>query len=419
MQQSSIILEIGGKNFKAESPRLIFQGKSTGVMEYLPASKLTDESIEILLKNSAARNIKRIFVCDHPDKKLRALIPYAGGFIFGEGSTLGHFAGSLYHYQVPACIDYSLWKLAREYLITTDKEKLGSFCCGKAEISAENFQKEYPQRLKTYQAALKKQSLVVPVYDMGTRSRVSEKTAENLKIGEKALTVNALQAEGFPTAMALVLTNLDQENFQGKSEQGHFVTSLVKQMFPVFGQPQGTVLISRGSYSINENSRLVKSGLIPSPSIASYEGLVNTISRQMDCWKRRCSSNDRSCLSIVLQERIATPAWGILGTGRRWDFNNEMFVAELNTNKEASSEKTLIELHNLQAGLDKKTADKIVNILSTADQAFDREKIQDMFAQLTSDAVLLRERYSIPLEIEFVITGNTKHAFVQFRPLYR
>lgn len=414
-----VTLEIDGKIFKAESPRLIFQGRSTEVVEYLPASELNTESIEILVQNSAIRNSKRIYICDHPDKKLRALIPYTVGFIFGEGSTLGHFSGILSHYQVPACIDYSLWKSAREYLMASTTEKRGSFHCGKPVRPAENFQKEYPLRLQTYRSKLNTQSLVVPVYDMDAMNRVSGGTAGNLKIGEKALAINAIQAGGFPTAKAFVLTNVDQRNFQGKGIRGNFIISIVKQMFPTFGQPQGSVLISRGSYHLEDTSHLARSGLIPSPSVTSYEGLISTISSQLDCWKALCDSNDQSCLSFVLQERISTPAWGILGTGRRWDFDEEIIMAELNTNKEVGNEKTLIELSDLQTGLDKKTASVTAKTLSVADQVFDQEKIQTMFSQLTNDAVRLREYYSIPLEIEFVITRNVKHVFVQFRPLFR
>jgi hypothetical protein len=341
------------------------------------------------------------------------------GFIFGEGSTLGHFSGILFHYQVPACIDYSLWKSAREYLMASTTEKRGSFHCGKPVRPAENFQKEYPLRLQTYRSKLNTQSLVVPVYDMDAMNRVSGGTAGNLKIGEKALAINAIQAGGFPTAKAFVLTNVDQRNFQGKGIRGNFIISIVEQMFPTFGQPQGTVLISRGSYHLEDTSHLARSGLIPSPSVTSYEGLISTISSQLDCWKALCDSNDQSCLSFVLQERISTPAWGILGTGRRWDFDEEIIMAELNTNKEVGNEKTLIELSDLQTGLDKKTASVTAKTLSVADQVFDQEKIQTMFSQLTNDAVRLREYYSIPLEIEFVITRNVKHVFVQFRPLFR
>jgi hypothetical protein len=417
LQDAAVSIEVDGGTWVAENPREICRGECTGHIEYIPNHEGSDAWLKEHLGHAAYRSDeKRIYICDSASMSLRPLLPHALGFIFSEGAALGHFARVLRQHRIPACIDPSLWQRARDVVLSTDTSKQGWLRCGRAIILSEGIQARYRTQLEGYRQRLNSNHLVIPVYDVADRSVWAKGAVIDTQISEKALAVNALQVEGFPVAKALILTNL-AEGGTRLDDDSSFV-SLVEQSFPLFGYVPGYTLIVRGSLYSGNGSHSACAGLLTSPSVTSLNDMTRTIEVQVSRWKGARECNNQLGLSIIIQERVATLVRGILGTGRPWDYNTEGVVTELTLNHRDDSAKDQVFLGDVEADLQNGSVRKMAKLFSKKNPMLNEDRFCETFGQLVHDGLVLRDRYSVPLDIEFVITGDSQYVFVQFRPLF-
>lgn len=412
-----VSIEIDGRSWTAASPREICRGECDGPIEYVPNRQGINAYLNEHQGRAAGRNEKRIYVCDSASMVLRPLIPHALGFVFGEGSALGHFAGLLRHHRIPACIDRYLWQCARDILLATGDGRQCRLRCGRAVVLAEDVRAQYHTHLDDYRRRLGGHRLAIPVYDVACGTVWAADAAIDAPIGEKALAVNALQVEGLPTANALILANLDGSG--ARLDQDFSFVSLVERIFPLFGHVPGYALMVRGSLYSDDGSHSAWSGLIPSPSVTSLDGLASTVAAQVSRWKGARAGDNRLGLSIIVQERVAAPVWGILGTGRPWDYCAEGVVAELTLGHGEGTAQNRAFFGDVEADLRNGSVGEAARLFSQQDTTLDGAGFCDAFARLVRDGLVLRDRYSVPLDIEFVVTSDLRYVFVQFRPLFR
>jgi hypothetical protein len=76
-------------------------------------------------------------------------------------------------------------------------------------------------------------------------------------------------------------------------------------------------------------------------------------------------------------------------------------------------------LEEVEAGLRNGSIDETVRRLIGPKTALESVRLGDTLAGLVHDSLALRDYYAIPLDIEFVVTGEGGYGFVQFRPLFR
>jgi hypothetical protein len=408
-----IRLEIDGRTFTAADPKEICRGECAGPAMVIPNREKSAAFLSDRLGRVVMTGEKQIFICDLPGMGLRPLLPYALGFVFGEGSTLGHFAGVLRHQRIPACIDRHLWEEARAALPDPATGRPAALHCGQAVVPTEAALAGYQAQLKNYQLRLHDNPLVVPVYDAAGRTVWAAKLA-SAQLGEKALAVNALQVEGLPAARALILTCLD--GAVRNLARDPVFTALLERTFPAFGSAAGPALMVRGSLHSEDGSHAAWSGTIPSPAVTSLEALGRTVEAQVSLWKGLRTSDPRIGFSIILQERVAAPLRGILGTGRPWEFSPEGVVTELSLVRDGQEEAFL---GDVEAGLRDGSVLEAARRLARKEPSIDSEGFCEAFARLVRDGLAVRKRYSVPLDIEFVVTGDLRYVFVQFRPLFR
>ena len=408
-----VSLEIDGRSWTAADPREICRGECAGTIEYIPNRE------GYVAHPGDHADGKRIYVCDSASMALRPLIPHALGFVFGEGATLGHFSGVLRHHRIPACIDQHLWRQAREALLAAGSGSQGRLCCSRAVVLPEVVRAQYLAQLEGYRRRLGGHPLALPVYDVSGRAAwVATDEAVDVRIGEKALAVNALQVEGFPTARALILANLTGQDT--RLDKDLSFVALVERIFPLFGHVPGYALMVRGSLYSADGSHSAWSGLLPSPAVTSLPALASAVASHVSRWRGVQDDGDhRPGLSIILQERVTAPVRGVLGTGRPWDYNAQGVVAELTLNHGTGAAQDEVFLGDVQAGLRNGLVRQTARSFFRQNATIDAEGFCETFACLVRDALLLRDRYSVPLDIEFVITGDLHYVFVQFRPLFR
>ena len=417
MPVMSVSIEIDGRSWTAAAPQEICRGECDGPIAYVPNRTGYDTCLNEHLGWAASHNEKRIYVCDSTGMALRPLIPHALGFVFGEGTTLGHFAGVLRHHRIPACIDQYLWQWARDTVLATGDGRPCRLRCGRAVVLPEEVRSRYHAQLEDYQRRLGSHRVAVPVYDVARRTRWAADAAIDARIGEKALAVNALQVEGLPAASALILTNLDGDDTR-LAEDFSFL-SLVEQIFPLFGHTPGYALMVRGSLYSGDGSHSAWSGLIKSSSVTSPDDLARAVATQVSRWKGVRDFDNRLGFSIIVQERIAHPVRGILGTGRPWDYSPEGIVAELMFDHGEGAGQNQVFLGDVEANLRNGAVRETARLFSKQNATLDGKRFCEVFTQLVRDGLVLRDLYSVPLDIEFVVTGNLRYVFVQFRPLFR
>ncbi len=409
--------EVNGDVHTAQAPILICQGECTGDIIHIPNHEWTEQEFETYLQELQRKDKKYIFSCDQIRGQLRKLIPHALGFIFGEGAALGHFSGIVHHHQIPACIDHSLFEFVKEKLVTGGDEKSGSFYCGREIAPGEKWFAQQKEHLRTYHATLQEQPLVIPAIDMNKLTPLAAVNAGKTRVGEKALAINALELQQMPTAKALILTNFQRGELEPSQEE--LIIKWVKQSLPTFGKTPNAKLISRGSYHFDREAHKSWSGLIASPTIFTQKMLIDTIKSQVDQWSTLCGSENDPQFSIILQERITTPVWGILGTGRRWDFDTDAIVVEFTIEHGDQGIETLLLSDDLRSGITPQAAKDIASKLVDSNLSLTPQEVTDILDQIIQKASFLRDQYGIPLEIEFVLTQDKNYTFVQFRPLFR
>ena len=414
MSVMPLSLEIDGRTWTATNPKEICRGECEGPIEYVPNLAGFDGWLDEHLAAASTCAKKRIYVCDSTAIRLRPLIPHAQGFLFGGGTTLGHFARILRHHRIPACIDQNLWQGARAAVLTTRAGRSCRLRCGPEVVLPEDVRARYQAQLKDYWQRLGGHPVAIPVYDAASRIMEAMGTTIDRRIGEKALAVNALQAEGLPTAKALILANLDGNNPHLDKD----LVDLVGQVFPLFGHMPGYALIVRGSLYSGDSPHRALSGLVKSPSVTSLADLARAIVAQMRCWQGVRDFDHRLGLSIIVQERIAAPIRGILGTGRPWDYCEGSLVAELTFVQGKGAAPSEVFLDDVKADLQSGLVRERVRLLSKQDEIVDSKEFCDMLARLVRDGLVLRDRCSVPLDIEFVVTGDLRYVVVQFRPLF-
>jgi hypothetical protein len=386
-------------------------GECAGRVKYVAGG----DDLKAIAADAAQNGEKRIYVCDATASALRVLIPSALGFVFGQGSTLGHFASVLRYDRLPACISRRLWAGAKDAMAGNGPAR-GELRFGRAVTPGPEARVRYEADLERYRDRLRDHRAVVPVYDAGRGAVRSPGERLAPEIGEKALAVNALLAEGCPAANAVFLTGLDAAC--GWLTEDAAFRSLLEARFPRFGKDGGALMV-RGSLHSDDGSHAAWSGLIKSPSVTTLPELERVVAESVSQYKRLCEQLSPVTLAIILQERIAAPIHGTLCTGQPWCCSSEGMVAELTLEPAETETRNPVWLPDMDTAEQGALFSEKIDRLRDSDPRLAGKDLRGALDRVGCQARALQERYGAPLDIEFVIADDMRFYFVQFRPLLR
>lgn len=308
----------------------------------------------------------RLFVAESISRNLRPLLSLAKGFIFKSGDNLNHFSNVIRYNDIPACISEELWNIAVQ---NEHKQlKLKSKHVPKIHTAYQNLYSAFCENIE-------KCELQIPI--------IKVQTQFPQKLSNKVLSVNQLLYLGYPVPRSVILSGLENSIFD---------VSEILQSTPCRFTSADKLMVRPslcGGSGINRHT----SGLMSSKTVSGIEQL----SAQLTGYQQACAHLSKKYkesyqLSVLIQDYIPTQSNGVMFTRIPWDYSAERFILQLSSK----------------------------NGLQKYNQACHNRDINgNMVLKKVIEACFeLSNYFSIPLEVEFVISENNDIYFVQFRPVF-
>ena len=308
----------------------------------------------------------RLFVAECISRNLRPLLPLAKGFIFKSGDNLNHFSNVIRYNNIPACISEELWNIATQ---NEDKQFI---------LKSKRDQEKYTYDQNRYSAFcenIEKCKFQIPI--------ISIQGQFPQKLSNKVLSVNQLLYLGYPVPRSTIITGLEKSTIKA-SEILRLYPNLFKNGEKIMVRPSLC-----GGSGINRHT----SGLMSSKAVSEMEQL----SAQLAVYHQECvylsqKYDEQYQLSVLIQDYIPPKSNGVIFTRIPWDYSVDRFIIQLSSN----------------------------NGLRKYNRAYNNHKIKynKVINKVIEGSFELSDFFSIPLEVEFVISKNNDIYFVQFRPVF-
>jgi hypothetical protein len=409
--------------FETVRPRIIFQGKCEGSLRCVPERDASAGPKTRRAPKSAHIEGKRIFLCFRPHRSLRSLIPAAAGFIFKEGSNLSHLANVLRRHRVPSCIDESLWTFAKRSAGGGGRRVRAEFHCGAVARYSREVQREYRAALERYHRKIESAPLRVPVFSVSGGRFVAVRREERPKLGEKALSVNALRAGGFRVPETLILYGMNRNPERGRECDG--IDAALDETFPRLESDPDFSLMIRSSLGHPRNSRKDVSGWISTRSTRTRAETRERIRKNLMCWNEIASEDPRISLTLVIQERIPAVLSGVVFTRLPWDYRSNRMICDLalGGDSDATGGKVQILLDGARCLSGPRGREALLRELTSQRRTSmpprnDDDRIDRTLSRMLVQCALLHRSYHLPLDIEFVMTDAFQTVFTQFRHVH-
>lgn len=402
--------------------KVIYPGACEGPIRLVEKSKDLPTGIEGLLGGDSKSGEKFIFLCDSPKMGLSLLVPIALGFIFRGGSNLSHFANNLRYFQIPSCIDPELWETARKDCEGGKAGRRFEFCSGIPPRYSSRTKRDFQIRLDSYHRKLREIPIELPVFDVQKRphSELDRLVAD--RIGDKALSINALRSEKCLIPETLIISNIP---FDGEMQMTiDSILAAVERTFPEFGHGPESSLMIRASPPNHGKSRKSMVGLLPTSCIRAPLECREVIGRHLRKWGSIQPAGEKATLNEVVQKCIPAVFLGVLFTRLPWDYGSKTIVLDLTGgpgNKSPGLHQLKIE--NSEDLTDAKREGYFCERLSSdlaglLPSFLQTDLFYRAFSKFLSRCVGLQDKFGVPLDIEFVITGNFVIHFMQFRHIH-
>jgi hypothetical protein len=307
----------------------------------------------------------RLFVAEIISRNLRPRLSLAKGFIFKSGDNLNHFSNVIRYNNIPACISEELWNIA-----TQNEHKQFILKSKRCPPKSTYYQNLYSAFFDT----IEKCNFQIPIINVQTQSLQ--------KLSDKVLSVNQLLYLGYPVPRSALITGL--ENFVINASE-------ILQLAPCW-LPNADKLMVRPSLCGGSGINRHTSGLMSSKTVSGIEQL----SAELAIYHQECVCLSQKYepyqLSVLIQDYIPPKSNGVIFTRIPWDYSTDRFILKL-------SNKNGFRKYN-QACYNREIQDNI-----------EMKKVIEACFELS-------DFFSIPLEIEFVLSENNDIYFVQCRPAF-
>jgi hypothetical protein len=307
----------------------------------------------------------RLFAAEIISRNLRPLLSLAKGFIFKSGDNFSHFSNVIRYNNIPACISEELWNIAVQ-------NEYKQFILKSKRVSPEYA--DYQNFYSVFCDKIEKCKLQIPVINVQTQLPQ--------KLSNKVLSVNQLLHLGYPVPRSALITGLEGSVINA---------SEILRLAPCWVASADRLMVRPslcGGSGINRHT----SGLMSSKTVSGIEQL----SAQLAVYHQECAHLSRKYepyqLSVLIQDYIPPESNGVIVTRIPWDYSSDRFMLQLSGK----------------------------NGLRRYNSACHNRKIKNnMELKKVIEACFeLSNLFSIPLEVEFVLSGNNDIYFVQFRPVF-
>lgn len=419
----SFYLKMNGEQRQANNPKIIFQGKCEGIVEIAPGKDSLDNYIDNWKHRPGGKNAGRIFICESITMSLRPLIPYACGFLFGDGTNLSHFANILRQHNICACIDKGLWHWAFDTAKNRKNSISAEFVCGEKKVYLKKIKEIHRDHLRTFFRIIEEKVIVLPVYDVkkGVFQELDEIHAARL--GFKALSVNALKRDGFSVPDTLILCRIP-ESLKTEVSRDRIWAAL-QNIFPELESPTGRKYMVRASLYTTPESREIVSGMIKTASFQTRAEFENIFRKYSNTWATLCSSTPCLSLSIIIQERVPACIFGVVFTRLPWDYSRGEMIFDLSLQDTLipDSGRVQVTLKNdpkvskdqHKRNLCRELAEKLSHVLPFK---YKEDRFYTSLSVFLIHCIELQEHYRVPLDIEFAVTDEFQVYYTQLRHIY-
>lgn len=414
----SFYLKINSEQRQANNPKIIFPGKCEGLLEIVPRK---DSLGQFFDPGKGDKRVGRIFLCESPKVSLRALIPYACGFIFGSGTNLSHFANILRNHRICACIDQEFWLWASTTVENQGKDRVS------AKLGCSDYREYSPQVKGQYRddmhnslELIVKKNIVLPLYHLQYNAFLKPEEICPQTLGSKALSVNALKNDGLPVPKTLLLNGIP-DDWDPQKGIGQ-INTILTSVFPELGRTSDSRFIARASLCLDSQSKSTTSGMIRTAEFHTCGQFAKLLQDFARIWGELRASMPSLGLTIIVQERVPASFFGVVFTRVPWDYFSDAMIFDLSfqDKRKCGGGKIQVTLDSHKnASPNQRREDLSVELRQRLSSLFPEYYNHDIFfasfSGFLNDCLELEKRYFMPLDIEFAVTGDFLFFFTQFR----
>jgi hypothetical protein len=306
-----------------------------------------------------------LFVVEIISRNLHPLLSLAKGFIFKSGDNLNHFSNIIRYNNIPACISEELWRIAaqNEYkqFVLKSKRNSPQYTC-------------YQNLYSAFCDNIGKCKFQLPIINVQTQF--------SQKLSNKVLSVNQLLYLGYPVPQSALITGLENTVINANE---------ILRQAPCWFTSADKLMVRPslcGGSGINRHT----SGLMSSKTVSGIEQLSDQLVIYYQEYVHLSQKYGPYQLSVLIQDYIPPKSNGVMFTRLPWDYSADRFILQLSGK----------------------------NGLRKYNQAYHNREIQDNIEmkKVIEACFELSSFFSIPLEVEFVLSENNDVYFVQFRPVF-
>jgi hypothetical protein len=416
----SFYLKMNGVHRQANNPKIISIGRCDGVIAVVPQKNSLDDYIENREHGYWRGKNNCIFVCNSITMSLRPLIPYACGFLFGEGTNLSHFANILRRHHICACIDKGLWHWAFNAAYNQKNSIRAEYGCTNRKDYSEQIKASYKYHLDAYFKVIEEKPILLPVYDVKHAVFKAPNTISPATLGAKALSVNALKSAGFPVPKTLILSGIS-ELFEPEATHDP-VWAVLKKVFPELEKNSGGKFMLRASLHTDPKSKMIVSGMIKTAAFQTRRGFENLFQENVRSWVNLRSSTPGMGISIVVQKRIPARLFGVVFTRLPWDYLSDKMILDLSLKKVRGTDSgnlqltvkdyNKVSLVQRKLNIRKQLEVRLSHVLPSK---YNEDRFYASFSEFLSNCIKLQQHCMVPLDIEFAVTDDFHFFYTQFR----